>query len=159
MEGARPKRADVSRNALRAPFVHGAMQKDLVRRWYEDIWNCWDEALFERILDPAIELRDSLGQTCYGFSGVAAYMRFVRSVFPEFHNEVGEVVEEGGRVFARLRYTGTHRGELFGIPATGRRIWYMGAALFRFRRGRTRMGWVLGDADGLKRQLMGVGPA
>ena len=37
--------------------MNGAMQKDLVRRWYEVMWNHWKEAVFDRILDPAIELR------------------------------------------------------------------------------------------------------
>ena len=85
-------------------------------------------------------------------------MRFVRDAFPDFHNELEEMVEEGERVFARLRYTGTHRGELFGIPATGRRIAYMGAALFRFRGSRIWSVWVLGDVDGLKRQLAAPEP-
>jgi steroid delta-isomerase-like uncharacterized protein len=135
------------------------MQKDLVRRWYEEMWNRWNEAVFEQILDPEIEMRGSLGHVHHGFSGMAAYMRFVRDAFPDFHNEIEETVEEGDRVFVRLRYTGTHRGELFGIPATGRRIEYAGAALFRFRGDRIRSVWVLGDVDGLKRQLAGVGPA
>ncbi len=134
------------------------MQKDLVRRWYEVMWNCWNEAVFDRILDPAIELRGSIGQAYRGFSGVAAYMRFVRNVFPDFHNGVEEVVEEGDRVFARLRYTGTHRGELFGISATGRRIEYMGAALFRFRGGRIWRVWVLGGCGWAQAAARGCRP-
>jgi predicted ester cyclase len=129
------------------------MHKDAVRCWYEEMWNRWDEAVLERILDPEIELRGSLGQTSRGLGGVAAYMRFVRDAFPDFHNHLEDMVEEGDRVFARLRYTGTHRGQLFGIPPTGRRVEYAGAALFRFRGERIRSVWVLGDVDGLKRQL------
>lgn len=79
------------------------MQKDLVRRWYEEMWNRWDDAVFDRILDPAIELRGSLGQTHHGFLGIAAYMRFVRNAFPDFHNAVEVVVEEGDRVLALTR--------------------------------------------------------
>ncbi len=129
------------------------MQKDLVRRWYEEMWNRWDEAVFDHVLDPEIELRGSLGQTHHGYAGIAAYMRFVRAAFPDFHNHIEEMVEEGDRVFARLRYTATHRGELFGIPPTERRVEYAGAALFRFRGRRIWSVWVLGDVDGLKRQL------
>ncbi len=134
------------------------MHKDLVRLWYEEMWNRWNEAVFDQILDPEIELRGSLGQTHRGPAGIAAYMRFVRNAFPDFHNEIEETVEEGDRVFARLRYTGTHGGELFGIPATGRRIEYTGAALFRFRGGRIWSVWVLGDVDALKRQLAATNP-
>jgi predicted ester cyclase len=56
-------------------------------------------------------------------------------------------------VAARLRYTGTHTGRLLGIPATGRRFEYAGAAFFVAARGRLTSAWVLGDLDGLRRQL------
>jgi hypothetical protein len=45
------------------------------------------------------------------------------------------------------------RGAIFGVAPTGRRIEYAGAALFRFRDERIWNVWVLGDVDGLKRQL------
>jgi predicted ester cyclase len=127
----------------------------LVRAWYDEMWNRWDEAVFERILDPEIELRGSLGQTHRGHAGIASYMRFVRTAFPDFHNEIEAIVADGAAVFARLRYTGTHRGAIFGIAPTGRRIEYAGAAHFQFRDARVRSVWVLGDVDGLKRQLAG----
>jgi kynurenine formamidase/predicted ester cyclase len=125
----------------------------LVGRWYSDMWNRWDEAVAREICAPDVELRGSLGQTHRGPDGIAAYMRFVRAAFPDFHNEVEELVEEGDRVFARLRYTATHRGEVFGLAPTGRRVEYAGAALFTFGDERIRRVWVLGDVDGLKRQL------
>jgi steroid delta-isomerase-like uncharacterized protein len=127
--------------------------KDLVHRWYEQMWNRWDEAVLSEIVTDDVELRGSLGQTHHGRDGIAAYMRFVRAAFPDFHNHVEEMVAEGDRVFARLRYTGTHRGELFGIAPTGRAIEYAGAALFAIREGRIGRVWVLGHVDGLKRQL------
>ena len=39
-----------------------------------------------------------------------------------------DMVEEGNNAFARAHLTGTHRGEPFGIAATGRRARYSGAA-------------------------------
>jgi predicted ester cyclase len=67
-------------------------------------------------------------------------------------------VSEGERSCARLTYRGTHRGELLGIPATGRQVEYAGAARFRFRDGRIAAVWVLGDLFGLLQQLRS-GPA
>ncbi len=32
------------------------------------------------------------------------------------------IVAEGGKVGARVRYTGTHRGEFMGMPATGKSV-------------------------------------
>jgi len=127
--------------------------QDLVQRWYEEMWNSWNEAIFDEILDPEITLRGSLGQVHRGYAGVSAYMRFVRAAFPDFHNRVEETVAQPPKVFARLTYTGTHRGEIFGVPPTGRSIQYAGAALFTLKEHRIRAVWVLGDLHGLIRQL------
>ena len=131
--------------------------KDLVGVWYERMWNRWDESVFAEILDPVIELRGSLGQAHREYRGVAAYMQFVREAFPDFHNEIELLLEEDSRVFAKLRYTGTHQGALFGIEPTGRRITYAGAALFRIRELEMFEVWVLGDLHGLLQQLKGEG--
>jgi predicted ester cyclase len=48
--------------------------------------------------------------------------------FPDFNNEIEEVIFEGNKAFARLTYHGTHLGELFGIAPTGKGIQYAGTA-------------------------------
>jgi predicted ester cyclase len=78
---------------------------------------------------------------------------FVQRAFPDFTNEIEEMISEGDKAFARLTYRGTHRGELFDIAATGRRIQYAGAAVFRFRGDKIAEVWVLGDIFGLMSQL------
>src|SRR2546429_4435223 len=37
---------------------------------------------------------------------------------------------------SHLTYTGTHHGELFGFPGTGRKITYQGLAIFRCKEGK-----------------------
>ena len=54
---------------------------------------------------------------------------------------------------ARLTYTGSHQGELFGFPGTGKKISYQGVGIFQFREGKIVSGFVLGDTDSLKRQI------
>lgn len=125
----------------------------LIRRFYEDMWNKFDKGVFPEILDPHISFRGSLGQTKNGYAELSEYVDFVRSAFPDFHNEIVETISEGSKTFARLRYTGTHRGELFGIAPTGRRIEYAGAAVFTIRKDKIADVWVLGDIHGLIEQL------
>lgn len=117
------------------------------------MWNRFDTSLFPDLLVPDVTFRGSLGQEKSGYGGLAEYVAFVQSAFPDFHNEVQDVVADETRAFARLLYSGTHQGEVFGIPPTGRRFEYSGAALFSFREGRVSDVWVLGDVYGLTRQL------
>src|SRR5262245_13167448 len=108
-----------------------AANKDLVRRYYEALWNRWDFALADELIAESIEFRGSLGTSVHGREGFKEYMRSVRAAFPDFHNRIEELIAENDRVAARLTYTGTHLGEVLGIVPTGRRVSYAGVALFR----------------------------
>jgi steroid delta-isomerase-like uncharacterized protein len=131
--------------------------KDLVRRYYEEIWNRWDFALADELIAESVVFRGSLGVSVQGREGFKEYMQTVRRAFPDFHNRIEQLLAEDDRVAARLTYTGTHKGELFGIGATGRRVSYDGVALFRIANGRIAEGWVLGDVHGLVQQLRAAG--
>ena len=127
----------------------------LIERFYHQMWNRFDESLIPDLLTDDIRFRGSLGQWKVGHAEFGEYVDFVRAAFPDFTNRIEEIVSEGDRSFARLTYTGTHRGTLFGIAPTGLPVEYAGAALFRFRDSRIAEVWVLGDVYGLLQQLTG----
>jgi steroid delta-isomerase-like uncharacterized protein len=125
----------------------------LVRRFYADVWNRWDDAAVDDLLDEDFVFRGSLGDEVRRRDGFRAYRDRVRAAFPDFHNEIVALVTEGERAAARLRYTGHQQGEVLGVAATGALVTYSGAAFFTARDGRLREAWVLGDIDQLRRQL------
>lgn len=86
--------------------------EQLIRRFYDDMWNKFDKDLFPEILDAGITFRGSLGIKKSGYRGLSEYIDFIQSVFPDFHNEILLTISEGSKSFARLRYTGTHQGDL-----------------------------------------------
>ena len=125
----------------------------LVETWYYRMWNRWDKSAFEEILTPDIAFRGSLGQVKRGYDGLAEYMNFIQTAFPDFTNRIEEVISEGDKAFVRLTYTGTHEGEIFGVAPTHKQVTYAGAAVFSFAGEKIREVWVLGDIYGLLRQL------
>jgi steroid delta-isomerase-like uncharacterized protein len=129
---------------------------ELIGRFYDAMWNNFDKSLLPELLTEDIRFRGSLGQQTVGRAQFGDYVDLIRKAFPDFTNQVEEIVSEEDRSFARLTYRGTHRGEVFGIAATGRKVEYVGAALFRFRGGRIAEVWVLGDIYGLLQQLTGT---
>jgi steroid delta-isomerase-like uncharacterized protein len=130
-----------------------ASSRDLVRRYYEALWNRWDFALADELIAESVVFRGSLGISVQGREGFKEYMRAVHRAFPDFHNRIEELIAENERVAARLTYTGTHQGEVLGIAPTGRQVSYAGMALFRVVDNRIAEGWVLGDVHELVRQL------
>jgi len=77
----------------------------------------------------------------------------VRSASPDFHNEVVDLVCENGRAAARLTCTGHHRGDMLGVPPTGRSFRYSAAAFLECADNHIVNAWVLGDVHGLRTQL------
>ena len=127
--------------------------KELVRKYYSDLWNKWDPQAAAEIISEDVSFHGSLGLTVKGRDGFQGYVDLVRSAFPDFHNRVDDLIAEGDKVVARLTYTGTHRGALFGIEPTGNKVSYGGVAIFRIAHGQIVDGWVQGDTLGLLRQL------
>ena len=79
-----------------------------------------------------------------GKEGVKAFFRMYIGAFPDLRMTAEDVISSGDKVVARVRATGTHRGEFLGIPATGERIDAQLIDIIRF-----------GD-DGLAREHWGV---
>ena len=134
--------------------THEQGTRGVVRRYYDELWNEWSKAALEELIAPGIVFRGSIGTEVRGIDEFRQYVDRIRSAFPDFHNQVEELIGEGSSVAARLAYTGTHRGEILGFRASGKRIAYQGIAVFHIQDGRIVEGTVLGDVAGLKRQLL-----
>ena len=98
------------------------------------------------------------------FPGMAPTREGWKQVFLGFvagapgHHVVEVLVAEGDKVVGRITAHGTHVGELFGVPATGKPIRVTGIAIWRIRDGKIVEHWHETDGLGLMQQL-GVLPA
>jgi steroid delta-isomerase-like uncharacterized protein len=91
--------------------------------------------------------------------GVVEFFRMYRSAFPDLHMDAEDVLVSGDKSVARVRATGTHRGELMGIPPTGKRVDVELIDIMQFNdAGSVRDHWGLVDTMAMMQQL-GVVPA
>jgi predicted ester cyclase len=125
----------------------------LVERFYYELWNAARESVAEDILDAGFRFRGSLGAERVGRKGFLDYLRSVHAALGDYTCTIHDLVEVGNRAAARLSFRGVHRGTVFGIAPTGRIVVWSGAAFFTTDGSRLTELWVLGDVDGLKRQL------
>jgi predicted ester cyclase len=91
-----------------------------------------------------------------GFPSTGSYLR---AAFPDRVDIVEEVIAEGDKVGLLFRLTGTHRGDLFGIPPTGRKADVYEIAILKIANGRVAEGWFMADEAGLLKQLGAKLPA
>ena len=121
----------------------------LVSRFYERIWERGDLSAAAELLSEDLVFRGSLGTEVRGRDAFVAYVRGVRAALDDYRCEILACVSEGDRAFAKMRFSGTHVGTFRGYAPSGKRIEWLGAALFRFERGVIAELWVLGDLAAL----------
>jgi steroid delta-isomerase-like uncharacterized protein len=89
--------------------------------------------------------------------GMRAAGALMRQAFPDWHSELHELVAEGDIVVERFTASGTQRGEVMGVPPSGKTVSLPGINMFRLRDGLVVERWGRLDELGFLRQL-GVVP-
>jgi len=132
------------------------MIDDLIRRFYDELWEQGREASAPEILHPDLRFRGSLGDQKQGIEGYLDYLRAVRSGLANYRCEILSLVCEDTRAAAKMRFSGDHTGVFQGVAPTGRHVAWHGAAFFSAREARLAEIWVLGDLEALRPQLRGA---
>jgi len=104
---------------------------------YEAI-NTGNLALLEKYVAPDyVEHTD-------GFQGVEPFAQQIaafRAGFPDLHVSIDDVLTDGDRFASRTTVTGTHTGDLMGMPATGKRISVEAVDIGRIENGQAKERW------------------
>ena len=127
--------------------------RQAVEDFYNRIWNRLDRAAIAELLHPEVTFRGSLGEAMTGHAAFAAYVDRVTGALADYRCTILDLVSEGDRAFARMRFEGIHRGPFLGFAPTGRRVDWAGAALFTLKSDKIADLWVLGDMQGLRERL------
>jgi len=114
-----------------------------IQRLY-DLINAGDIDGFGRQLADDFVERDEIPGLPPTKEGVVQYFRLLLAAFPDMKMDVQDSFASGDKAVARLRVSGTHKGEFMGIPATGNLVSMNLIDIIRF-----------GD-DGLAREHWGV---
>jgi len=85
-----------------------------------------------------------------GFPATGSYLR---GAFPDRADVVEEIIAEDDKVGLLFRLNGTHEGNLYGIPPTGRKVSILEIAILRIAGDRVVEGWFMADEAGLLKQL------
>jgi steroid delta-isomerase-like uncharacterized protein len=133
--------------------------RTLLHRFVDDVLNGHDldGALTELVVEDFVEQNPLPGQGP-GRAGLRDVLGGMNAAFPDIHWNVQDTVVEGERIATVLLWTGTHRREFMGIPATGRSVRVEAWTLDRYRNGQLAESRIIMDVVGLLTQL-GVIPA
>ena len=129
--------------------------KAIVRR-YQEIYNSNNlDALTEVVAEDFLTPRIMDGMPP-GLEGAKAIQKATLRGMPDWHTQIEELIAEGDKVVARITMTGTHTGDFFGFPATGKKISFTGIYIARIANGKIVEHWGEEDSMGLLQQLGGM---
>jgi predicted ester cyclase len=93
-----------------------------------------------------------------GREGLKAIAKALRQGFPDLTYRLDFQIAEGDYVAGYVTVSGTHKGEMFGMPATGKRAEWPETHIVKIVNGKITEHWGVVDQLGMLRQL-GLAPA
>jgi predicted ester cyclase len=76
---------------------------------------------------------------------IEGFVTELRAAFPDLRYEIEILAEAGDRVAWLRTHTGTHKRDLMGIPASGRRVSWRDMVVTRHEAGRIAEEWAVTD--------------
>lgn len=128
--------------------------KATARIEFEEVFSKGRLELIDDILGDDYVCHDpALPEPARGKQGPRDAVTGFRAAMPDLLFTVDQQVAEGDRVVTAWTATGTHSGELMGVPGTGRQIAMVGVDIERFEGDRIVEVWALWDAQGVYRTI------
>jgi steroid delta-isomerase-like uncharacterized protein len=131
--------------------------KEIARRFREDLWNSGDLAIADEIVaaDCLFHARVPFATDFVrGPDAMRQLVLFYHLAFSDIRMTVDQVIAEGDTVAARWTGKGRHSGELLGLPAARGETVTQGIDFLRFDHGQIVEGWVVWDILSLIEQLL-----
>ena len=128
-----------------------------MRRAY-DLINAHDvDGFCEGLADGFVE-HEALEGVPPTKDGLKQFFTMYLAAFPDLRMEVEDMIAGGDKVWSRLRCTGTHQGELMGMPPTGKSVDFQAIDIVQFGDdGLATAHWGITDTMAMMQQL-GVVP-
>ena len=104
--------------------------KALVRRFVEEFWNEGNTTAADELMASNAAIHLPTGEVVNP-DELKSFSATWRGSFPDWHSTFEELIAEGDRVAERWTGRGTHRGELQGLPPTGKRVEAPGSVFYR----------------------------
>jgi predicted ester cyclase len=130
--------------------------KALIRRYFEAI-DTGNVDILDEFLAPNFVEHTPLPGMSTDLNGWKQAFKVFLTASPGYHT-VDDLIAEGDKVVGRITGYGTHEGELFGIPRTGKQIQITGISIWRIADGKIVEHWQVADMFGLMQQIGVVPP-
>jgi steroid delta-isomerase-like uncharacterized protein len=126
--------------------------KQLIRQFFETFDRQDTERIGQLVSSSNYSLHIS-GMPPMDWNETKQFSAAFYSAFPDLRHNIVDMVAEGDKVAIRLNVTGTHKGELQGIPPTGKQVSFTAMDFITLMDGKVAEEWVNADIMGLMQQI------
>jgi len=132
--------------------------KAIVRRALKEVWSQGKLEVIDEIFAADCVSHIAGSPDIQGTEGEKQFVTMYRTAFPDVKFKIEDEIAEGDKVAARWTGSGTHKGELMGIPPTGVKATWTGIVINRIAGGKLVESWLSWDALGFMQQLGVIPP-
>ncbi len=126
--------------------------RDVVRKYHE-VWSNGQVTELDKILAPEFVCHFINGIEWKGIDGAKSEITSHRKSFPDWKEEIVDMISEGDKVVTRYKSTGTHQGTFNGMDSTGKKVTIYETSIYRIANGKLAEQWGFPDALSLNNQL------
>ena len=133
---------------------HADENNETIRLWYEEGWNkSNNKALIPRVFHPEWSDGNPIRPESEGLEGMYELVKFYEAAFPDAHFTITHLFSDETHAAVRYEVEATHKGEAFGIPATGKKFTSTGLVIYEMKDGKIYRSWQELDLMGIVNQL------
>ena len=152
MVGCQDKEAMAELKEMKAQAEVEAQNKEVVRRYWNGKWNERRPEILDELMAPDVVYHG----TSMEMNGIEEYKQVYQSFLSAFHDTkltIDSLIAEGDKVMTRVTCSVVHKGELEGIPPTGKTLTISLFTVFRLVDGKIVEEWEIIDELGMMMQL------
>ena len=120
--------------------------KNIVRR-YQEIYNGNNLDTLGEVIAENLSMPKVMAGMPSGLDGAKRVHETTLIGMPDWHTAIDDLIAEGDKVVARITMTGTHTGDFWGFPASGKKVNFTGIYIVRIQDGKIVEHW--GEEDGI----------
>ena len=132
--------------------------KAIVRRLFDEMMDMGNMAVFDEIYAANLIYHGTGELENSDLEGLKQLVTAIANAFPNFPGTLDDIIAEGDKVVYRWTFSGTHKAEFNGLPATGKHVEVRAISVNRVAGGKIVEEWENFDQLGMMQQL-GVIPA
>lgn len=126
--------------------------RQFIHEYMDEIWNKADFSRADKYWGPDFK-NVFAPQFPHGPEAMKQQVAYFLSAFDPFHFEIKDIMVDGDKISAWVEITGTHTGELLGIPPTNKQVSFREAVWWKLKDGKLDEVYPFVDWNSLFEQL------